>query len=124
MAAFALHHVQSRHHQARAVADDADVAFQTHISQAALVRFGFNRVVFLSFLELRHLFVAEQRVIVDNNFRIGGDESAVAGQNQRIDFGQRTIVIAVTFIEGFQKRGRCPLTTAVGNLASKASWRI
>jgi len=43
----------------RAIADDADLAFQAHVRQAAFVRFGLDGVVFLRFLENSEVLVAE-----------------------------------------------------------------
>src|SRR5581483_2608986 len=72
-AAVAGHHVQRAHHQSGAVADDAHVAIQVDVGDAAAVGLRLDRVLLRLLLVAEQVLVPEERVVVHVEFGVGGD---------------------------------------------------
>src|SRR6202041_388156 len=78
------HHVQGGHDQARAVADDADLAVELDVVQVLGLGPGLNRVDVADVLELGVL-LAERGVVVQRHLAVDRQHLAVLGQRHRVD---------------------------------------
>ncbi len=70
LAAGALDDVERRHHQPGAVAEDADVAVELHVGQAAVLGHPLLRILGREVAQLGVLRVTEQGVVVERDLRV------------------------------------------------------
>src|SRR5580704_386125 len=83
--------IESGHDQARAVADDADLAVQLDVVEVFLLGLRLQRVRGTGVGELPPV-VPERRVVVERDLGVQGDHPPVAGQHQRVDLDQRGVL--------------------------------
>ena len=69
-------HVERRHHEPGAVAEDADVAVELHVGEAALLGHLLLRVLGADVAQRRGVRVAVERVAVDRELRVERDDLA------------------------------------------------
>ena len=91
LAAEQLDGVHRRHREARAVHQAADVAVERDVRQVELRRFDFGRILFVEIAKRDDVRMTEQRVRVEVELGVERDHLAVAGEDQRIDFGERCV---------------------------------
>src|SRR6478752_465289 len=85
--------VEGRHHQAGAVADDADGAVELDVVQALLLGRQLEGVLVLGDLEAGVVLVPELRVVVERHLAVEGLERAVAELHQRVDLDERGVLL-------------------------------
>ena len=85
------HDVERGHHEARAVADDPDVAVELHVLQALLVRARLHRVDRERGLHRLDVRVAEQRVVVDRDLGVERHHAPVLQQHERVHLDERGV---------------------------------
>ena len=69
------------------------VAVELDVRDAALARHLLLRVGGRDVAHLRDVGVPEQRVVVDRDLRVGGDDLALAVITQRVDLDQHGVVL-------------------------------
>src|SRR5690606_18091032 len=91
LAAEQLDRVHRRHREARAVDQAADVAVELDVGEVELRRLDLGRVFLVEVAQFDDLGMPEQRVGVEIQLRVERDHLAVAGQDQRVDLGERRV---------------------------------
>ncbi len=99
LAALLLDQVERVHHQAGAVADDADVAVEVDVGEPAPLRLHLEGVVAGATVVaggvrgqlLGERAVAVVGVLVDLELAVGGDELTVRGEHQRVDLARHRV---------------------------------
>src|SRR3954454_9325056 len=86
--------VKRAHHQAGAVADDADLAVELDVVQVLLLGSGLERVGGLLVLQRLVAGVPERRVLVQAHLAVQGDDGAVLRADQRVHLDQRRVLLA------------------------------
>src|SRR5690606_9192295 len=102
LAAAALDHVQRRHDQAGAVADDAHVAVQLDVGQAPAGRLLLQRMLSLFTLVRGDVLLAEQRVVVNLHLAVQGHDAPVLEQGEGVDFHQHGVLGPQNAVHGVQ----------------------
>src|SRR5215467_1143969 len=85
-------HVQGGHHQARAVADDPDLALELDEVEVLLPGPGLDRVRGTRVGEAL-VVLPEGRVVVEGDLPVQCDDPAVAGQDQRVHLDQCRVLV-------------------------------
>ena len=85
--------VERRHDQARAVADDADLALELDVVEVLLLGLLLERVGRLLVLELGVARLPEVGVVVEGDLAVERDDAAVADPRQRVDLDQRGVLL-------------------------------
>src|SRR5512145_157746 len=85
--------VEGGHHEARAVADDADLAVELDVVEALLLGLGLEGVGRRLVLELRVVLVAEVGVLVEGHLAVERLEVAVAEADERVDLDERRVLL-------------------------------
>ena len=98
-------HVEGRHAEPGAVAEDADVAVELHVGEALLLRHPLLRVLDEALLEVGEVLVAEERGVVDRHLGVEGDHVAVLGHDQRVDLDQGRVALVEGGVELHQHLG-------------------
>src|SRR5690625_3627996 len=112
-------HVQRGHDQARAVADDADLALELDVVQA-LGGSTQLQCVEVGLIGEGHTFeVAKERVVVQDDLAVERDDPAVLGQDERVDLHQGGVLIHGHVPEPGDRPGHT-FTGAVGDLGLAA----
>ena len=96
LAAVQLDEVHRAHRQPGAVDQAADIAVQLDVAQSRLAGSDFGRLLFAQVAQLGDVRVPEQGVVVEGHLGVQGHQFAVAGDHQRIDFGQAAIELRRT----------------------------
>ena len=89
-------HVERRHDQAGAVAEDADVAVELDVLDALLLGAALDRVFVLGVRELLVLGVAVERVPVQRDLRVERLHLPLGRDDQRVDLGERRVLLRAT----------------------------
>src|SRR5690625_922592 len=84
-------HVQRGHDQARAVADDADLALELDVVQALGLGGDLERITLLRGGEAVQV-LAELGVLVQGDLAVASDDTAVLGQDERVDLRQGRVL--------------------------------
>ena len=92
LAARLSHHVERRHAEPGAVAEDADVAAELHVGEPLLLGHPLLRVLGGAIPKLGELLVPVQGAVVDRDLRVEGDDLAVRGDDQRVDLDQGRVL--------------------------------
>ncbi len=100
--------VQRRHDEARAVAEDADVAVELDVLDALLLGPALERVFVLAVGERLVLGVAVERVAVERDLRVERLDLALGGHDQRVDLGQGRVLLRARPRRGPRARRRRP----------------
>ena len=98
-------HVEGRHDQARSVADDADLALQTHVVEPGLLRGGLARILRRHVHELGVAGVTEARVVVEGHLTVDRPHGTIRAGDQRVDLDQRRILVAIDGPQGLEDGG-------------------
>src|SRR4029453_17895805 len=85
-------HVERRHDQTCAVADDADLAVELDVVEVLLLGPGLQRIRGGRVLELGVVGMAEARVVVERDLSVEGHDSSVGGHHQRVDLDERRVL--------------------------------
>ncbi len=88
--------VERGHDQAGAVAEDADVAVELDVLDALLLGAALDRVFVLAVGERLVLGVAVERVAVEGDLRVERLDLALGRDDQRVDLGQRRVLLLAT----------------------------
>ena len=115
--------VERAHDEARAVAEDADVAVELDVRQAAL---GGHRLLLVDRADVRQrrvLGVAEQRVVVERDLRVQRDDLAVGRDDDRVDLDEHRLLAAEGRVHLRRAASATPRTTSSATPASYASRR-
>src|SRR5699024_2341194 len=88
-------HVEGGHDQARAVADDADLAVELDVVEVQGLGLGLERILGGDVDELGVALLAELRVVVEGDLAVEGDDLAVTGLDQRVDLDEGRVLLAV-----------------------------
>src|SRR6516225_4755293 len=80
--------VEGRHDQARAVADDADLAVELDVVEVVLLGLQLQRIGGIAILELGVVEVAEVGVGVQGDLAVQRQNAIVGGAHQRVDLDQ------------------------------------
>ena len=84
--------VQRRHHQARAVADDADLAVELDVVEVVLLGLELQRIGGVAVLELGVVGVPEVGVGVEGDLAVQRQDLVVGSAHQRVDLDQRGVL--------------------------------
>ena len=76
-------HVERRHAEPGAVAEDADVAAELHVGEPLLLRHPLLRILGGAVPKLGELLVPVEGAVVDRHLRVERDDLAVGGDDQR-----------------------------------------
>ena len=123
------HDVERGHHQAGAVAQDADVAVERHVGEAALAGHRLLRVHALLGAELGGVGVAVQRAGVDRDLGVERHHLARLGHEQRVDLHEHRVLGHEGLVEpapaarprGGSRRRRCRPRRPAGGPGSPGS---
>src|ERR1022692_2297221 len=85
-------HVQGRHHQAGAIADDPDRAVKLDVIEVLRLGLSLDRVG-RSWIGEPAMLLPEGCVVVQRHLAVQRDHLTVSGQDQRIDFDQRGVLV-------------------------------
>ena len=85
-------HVERRHDQPGAVAEDADVAVELHVGEPALLRHALLRVLRRGVAQRGDVRVAVEGVVVDRDLGVERDHLARLGHQQRVDLDERGVL--------------------------------
>ena len=96
--------VERRHHEPGAVAEDADVAVELDVGEAALLGHLLLRVLAAGVAQLGVLGMAEQRVAVERDLRVERHHPAVARDDQRVDLDEHRLLGREGVIEAAEQR--------------------
>ena len=91
--------VEGRHHQARAVADDSDLAVELDVVEVVLLGLGLERVGGILVFEERVTGVTEVGVLIERDLAVQGDDVALFGQHERVDLDERRVLALVDGVE-------------------------
>ena len=91
--------VDRRHREARAVAEDPDVAVELHVDDALLARERLERVGCARVAELGDVRVAVERAVVDGELRVERLDHAVGRDDQRVDLGEHRVALDEAAVE-------------------------
>ena len=86
-------HVEGGHDQARAVADDPDLAVELDVVEALLLGLGLERVGLVLDLERRVVRVPELGVLVERDLAVERLEDVALEPRQRVDLDQRGVLL-------------------------------
>src|SRR3954453_17701018 len=86
--------VQRAHHQAGAVADDADLAVELDVVEVLLLGSGLERVGRGGILEVLVRRVPEAGVVIERDLGVEGENGAVRRLGQRVHLHQRGVLLA------------------------------
>ncbi len=104
--------VDGAHHEAGAVADDADVAVERDEREPGRARLGLALV--LRPAPATHVRLPEEGVVVDRHLAVEADDLAGGREHQRVDLDQRRVAVAVERQSArhdrrpARRRRRCP----------------
>ena len=84
--------VQRRHHQTRAVADDADLAVELDVVEVVLLGLELERIGGVPVLELRVVGMTEVGVGVEGDLAVQREDLIVGRAHQRVDLDQRGVL--------------------------------
>ena len=115
LAAVELDRVHRRHREAGAVHEAADVAVERDVREVELRRFDLGRILLVEVAHRDDVGMAEQRVGVEVELGVERDHLAVAGDDQRIDLGERRVGLDERAVERLQQSRAPAATLAVGN---------
>ena len=85
--------VERRHHQARAVADDADLAVELDVVEVVLLGLELERVGGVLVLELGVAGLAEVGVVVEGDLAVQRQDLVVGRAHQRVDLDQGGVLL-------------------------------
>ena len=85
--------VERRHDQARAVADDADLAVELDVVEVVLFGLELQRICGVAVFELRVLGVPEVGVGVEGDLAVQREDLIVGRAHQRVDLDQRGVLL-------------------------------
>src|SRR5690606_21966036 len=85
LAAEQLDRVHGGHGQTGAVHQAADIAIELDVGQVELAGFDFSGIFFVQIAVGQDIGMAEQRVRIEVELGVQGDDLAVAGDDQRVD---------------------------------------
>ena len=91
--------VERAHHEAGAVAEDADVAVELDVGQPALLGHALLRVLGARVAQLGVVGVAEQRVVVERDLRVERHHAPVGGHDHRVDLDEHRLLGAERVVE-------------------------
>src|SRR5690606_32199451 len=115
LAAEQLDGVHGGHGQAGAVDQAADVAVELDVGQVELAGFDFSGIFFVEVAVGDDLGVAEQRVGIEVELGVQGDDVALAVAVQGVDFHQRGVGVHVALVQLLEHVG-----SLVGRTARQA----
>ena len=96
--------VERRHHEAGAVAEDADVAVELDVGQVALLRHPLLRVLAREVAQRGVLGMAVERVVVERHLRVERDERALRRDDQRVDLDEHRLLRDERGVEALEER--------------------
>ena len=85
--------VEGGHDQARAVADDADLAVELDVVEVVLLGLEFERIRGVFVLELRVAGLTEVGVRVEGDLAVEREDLVVRGANQWVDLDERGVLL-------------------------------
>ena len=85
--------VQRRHHQPRAVADDADLAVELDVVEVVLLGLELQRICGVAVFELRVVGMTEVGVGVEGDLAVQRQDLIVGRAHQRVDLHQRGVLL-------------------------------
>src|SRR5271166_4790842 len=91
--------VHRRHRQAGAVDHAADIAVELDVVESVPAGLDLGRVLFVLVAQRRDLGMAVERVVVEADLGIEGEELTGLGHDQRVDLGDRGVELAKRPIE-------------------------
>ena len=106
LAAEQLDRVHRRHREPGAVDEAADVAVERDVREIELRRLDLRRVLLVEVAHLDDVRMAEQRVAVEVELRVERDHLAVAGEDQRIDLGERRVGLVEHLVQALEQLAR------------------
>ena len=92
-------HVDGRHREPGAVADNADGAVELHVGDALLARECLERIGCGRVAEVRDVGVAIERTVVDGELRVERLHLAVGRHDQRVDLRQHRVGLDEAAVE-------------------------
>ena len=92
LAAVLSHHVEGRHDEPRAVAEDADVAVERDVGQPALLGHLLLRVLGRGVAQLGVVGVAHERVVVERHLGVERAHLAVGRDDERVDLDEHRLL--------------------------------
>ena len=84
-------HVQRRHDEPGAVAENADLAVELHVGDVLLARRALLGRIGLEVAHLRDVGMLVERVVVDRELRVEGFHLAVRRHDQRVDLAEHRV---------------------------------
>src|SRR5207302_5712494 len=79
-------------------------AVELDVIELVIRCFHFKRVFFIEIAQVDKVFVAIKGVVVKIHFRIERDQTAIAGDDQRVNLRERTVGFDERAIERLKKR--------------------
>src|SRR5712691_4113748 len=125
----ALHRVERRHDQAGAVADDPNVAVELDVAEAERASAFLDLLVGRDLLPVAQLGLTKERVVVNVELRVAGEDGAVGLDEKRVDLHEHRVGARVDAIQARRdvrdgvplRRGNAGVETQRPRLVGKES---
>src|SRR5690606_20947131 len=95
--------VHSGHCQTSAIYHTPDVAVQLHVIQVSFAGFNLQGIFFRQVTQLHQILMTIQRVVVEVNFRINGEDPVVGGFQKGIDLEHGSVESDISIIKGMNE---------------------
>ena len=112
-AADLVDHVERRHDETGAVAEDPDLAVELHVGDALLAREPLLRIGRLEVAHLGDVGMAEERVVVDRELRVERAHLALRRDDERVDLAEHRVGADEGFVEPPDERDHLLLLVGV-----------